>query len=873
MNTNGLLALDERAFSGRSQVDVANATGYIEYVQICATGQTVMLYQRLWKNRKRWQRVLLIMGTFLVAGIIFLYAWLFIGMPDLDDLESGMALPSTRIYDHRGRLLYEIVDLYGGSHRTVPLEEMAACMPDATIATEDANFYHHPGVDIEGIARALWLNLRGGEIKAGGSTITQQVARNLLLTKQPALDRSIRRKLRESILALQLNRRYSRDEILALYLNQIYYGNLAYGVEAAAQVYFGKAPSALSLAECAMLAGLPQAPAQYNPLTNPDIAKDRQEIVLDLMVRHGYISEVESEQAKSEELVYQASTFDIEAPHFVAAVWTQLERDYGEALLSGGLEVYTTLDLDWQNAAQRIAVRHLDELNNPSDGSSSRNARNAALVAIDPYTGQIRAMLGSPDYFDEAIAGNVNAAVAPRQPGSALKPFTYAVTFDPLRQDPWTPTTMVLDVKTPFVTRRYESYTPANFGLVEHGPVLVREALASSYNIPAVVALEAVGVEELVALATRLGITTLTDTSRFDLALTLGGGEVRLVELVGAYSAFANGGQRVDPVYITQIRNQEGDIVYQWGPPELGAPELDPRVAFLINDILSDNNARIPSFGPNSALNIGRIAAAKTGTTTDFRDNWTVGYTPNLVVGVWVGNADNTPMLDVSGISGAGPIWNEFMREVLLGQPEYDFARPEGLARAEVCAISGLLPTEACPQRVWDWFIEGTVPTEYDTFYQTFEIDTRTGLLAAPDTPTVYRREETYLVLPPEARDWAARQGISPPPDSAVQIDDADNDPLRLLTPDPYTLFQMSPMTPQDTQRIRLSVVAPPDTVSVSYWLNEEPVASVEDDPFDYWWALAPGQYELYATAVLQDGQTLQTSSIFFRVDAYERDY
>ncbi len=830
-------------------------------------------YQRLWKNRRWWQRVLILFGTFLLVLIVFLYIWLFIGLPDIDDLESGMALPSTRIYDHRGRLLYEIVDLYGGSHRTVPLDRMADCMPDATIATEDANFYHHPGVDIEGIVRALWLNIRKGQVYAGGSTITQQVARNLLLTKHPALDRSLRRKLRESILALQLNSRYSRDEILALYLNQTYYGNLAYGVEAAAQVYFGKAPSALSLAECAMLAGLPQAPTQYNPLINPDAAKGRQETVLDLMVKHDFISESEAEQAKSEPLVYQSGTFDIEAPHFVAAVWAQLERDYGEALLSGGLEVYTTLDLDWQNAAQRIAVRQLDELNNPSDGSSSRNARNAALVAMDPYTGQIRAMLGSPNYFDEAIAGNVNAALAPRQPGSALKPFTYAATFDPLREDPWTPATMVLDVKTPFVTRRYESYTPANFGLVEHGPVLVREALASSYNIPAVVALQAVGVDELVALSTRLGINTLTDTSRFDLALTLGGGEVRLVELVAAYAAFANSGQRVDPVYITEIRDHEGDVIYKWEAPELGAPELDPRVAFLINNILSDNNARIPSFGPNSALNIGRVAAAKTGTTTDFRDNWTVGYTPNLVVGVWVGNADNTPMLDVSGISGAGPIWNEFMREVLLGQPEYDFPMPDGLVRAEVCAISGLLPTEDCPQRVWEWFIEGTVPTEYDSLYQSFEIDTRTGLLADAETPDMYRREEIYLVLPPEARDWAARQGIPPPPDSAVRIEAVDKAPLRLLTPDPYTLYQISPMTPMDTQRVRLSVVTPSNTVSVSYWLNDEPLVTVEQAPFDYWWVLSVGQHELYAWAELDNGETLQSEAISFRVEPYERDY
>ncbi len=826
-------------------------------------------YQMLWKHRKRWQRVLLFFLIMLIGVSIYLYSWLFVGLPDIDNIESGLALPSTRIYDRNGKLLYEIVDLYGGSHRTIPLDEMASCLPDATIATEDSNFYHHPGVDATGILRAAWINVRGGEVRAGGSTITQQVARNLLLTKNPVEDRSLQRKLQESILALQLTNRYSRDEILALYLNQTYYGNLAYGVESASQIYFGKSPATLSLAECAMLAGLPQAPGQYNPLTNPEIAAQRQEIVLDLMVKHGYISSEEAEQAKEEELTFSSQNFDINAPHFVAAVWTQLQRDYPDLLLSGGLEVYTTIDLDWQNAAQRIAVRHIDGLNSTDDGTPPSNVHNAALVAIDPFTGEILTMLGSPDYFDETIAGNVNAALAPRQPGSALKPFTYAVAFDPTYEDAWTPATMILDVKTPFVTRRLESYTPANFGLVEHGPVRVREALASSYNIPAVVALEHVGLERLVALSTRLGISTLTDTSRFDLSLTLGGGEVRLVELTAAYSAFPNGGYRVDPVYIREIYDNEGNSVYKWQPPEFTTPELDPRVAFLINDILSDNNARIPSFGTASVLNIGRVAAAKTGTTTDFRDNWTIGYTPNLVVGVWVGNADNTPMVDVSGISGAGPIWNEFMREVLRGQPEHAFDFPDGVVRAQVCAISGLLPTDACPNRVWEWFIDGTVPTEYDNFYQTYEMDTRTGELADEDTPDEYRKEEVFLVLPPEARAWASKEGLPVPPDGIFLLQGEEQSPLRLLAPDPYTVFQLTPVLPLEAQRIQLSVVTPPETTTVTYWLDDEELLTVDSAPFMDWWQLTPGYHEMYATAILPSGETLESAVIPFVVESY----
>lgn len=821
----------------------------------------------LWKNRKKWQRAALLFGVAVLVAGIALWRWIFVGLPDIETIQQGFAVPSTRIYDRHGRLLYEIVDLYGGSNQVIPLEEMADCIPAATLATEDANFYQHPGVDVEGVMRAMLINIRGGEIRAGGSTITQQVARNLLLTKNPILDRSLRRKLQESVLALQLTQHYSRDEILALYLNQTYYGNLAYGINAASQSYFDKTPSALSLAECALLAGLPQAPGLYNPFVNLDLAKQRQEVVLDLMVRHGYISQEEADLAKRERLQFASGQFSIRAPHFVTAVWTQLEREYGDALLLGGLEVSTTVDLDWQEAAERIVQRRLDELNNPSDGLPSHNVRNAALVAIDPYTGEILTMLGSPDYFDVAIDGNVNAALALRQPGSALKPFTYAAAFDPDREQPWTPATMILDVETPFITRRLESYTPLNFGLVEHGPVLIREALASSYNIPAVVALDYVGIEDFVALTTRLGIDSLTDVSRFDLSLTLGGGEVPLLDLTAAYAAFPNGGQRVDPVYIREIRHQDGELIYQWQPPSLGEPELDPRVAFLINDILSDPFARIPSFGQTSALDIGRIAAAKTGTTTDFRDNWTLGYTPNLVAGVWVGNADNTPMVDVTGISGAGPIWNEFMRTVLYGTPEYEFAVPTGLTRHQVCISSGLLPTEYCPKTIWEWFIEGTVPQDEDQFYQPFEVDSRSGLLATSATPDEYRETRVYLVLPPEARDWAARQGIPPPPDSVVLLDgEEDAATVRLLSPDPYTIFQLADLIPQMYQRIRLEVVTPEDTLRVRYRLDGELIAQSDRAPFDVWWQLQAGNHVLIAEAILPEGRIIQSAEIPFQV-------
>jgi len=670
------------------------------------------------------------------------------------------------------------------------------------------------------------------------------------------------------VLALQLTRRYSRDEILALYLNQTYYGNLAYGIEAASRAYFGKGAADLTLAECAMLAGLPQAPSLTNPLTDPEAAKARQRVVLDLMTRQGYITQAQADRAHAETLDFAATPFPIEAPHFVAAVWTQLQRDYADALYAGGLQVITSLDLDWQSAAQEAVQRHLERLNVPEPGSPAHNAQNAALVALDPHTGQILAMVGSPDYFNERIDGAVNAALAPRQPGSALKPFTYAAAFDPLAAEPWTPATMILDVGTPFVTRRLESYTPANFGLVEHGPVLVREALGSSYNIPAVVALDHIGLDSLVRLVTRLGISTLTDTSRLDLSLTLGGGEVRLVELTAAYGALANGGYRVDPAYILEVRDRHGEVLYEWTPPARENPVLDPRVGYLITDILSDNEARIPSFGPASALNIGRPAAAKTGTTTDFRDNWTVGYTPNLVTGVWVGNADNSPMVEVSGISGAGPIWHEFMRRALLGQPELEFAVPEGLVRAEVCALSGLLPTEYCPKTRWEWFIAGTVPTERDAFFRPFTLDRRTGLLADETTPPEEREERVYLILPPEAQDWAIRQGIPQPPVGA-RIASGENVPARLLSPDPHTVFRLTPLLPEDQQRIRLAVAVPSQAEAVAYWLDGALLATVEEPPYEHWWSLQPGEHEISAVVELADGTRITTDRVPFRVGTW----
>ena len=724
----------------------------------------------------------------LVGGIVL--AWVLVDLPSLDRLDAGLALPSTRIMDRQGRLLYEILPAQQGRNRQLKLSEMPQHCLNAVIATEDANYYRHPGVDPLGILRALWINLRGGEIVAGGSTITQQTARLLLLDPQGQAQRSLRRKLREMVLALQLQARYSKDEILALYLNQVYFGNLAYGLEAAAQSYFQKAARDLSLAECALLAGVVQNAISNDPLTQIERAKSRQAVALRLMAQNRFITEAEASAAQQDELQFAASAFPIEAPHFVMEVWRILERDFAAALHAGGLQVVTSVDLDWTRHAEQIVRRQLEALNKPDAGARPANANNAALVALDPQTGEVLTLLGSPDYFDESIDGAVNAALAYRQPGSTLKPFTYAEAMNPAYSDPYSAATMLLDVRTPFITKRLESYVPANYGLVEHGPVLLREALASSYNIPAVVALEHIGIERFVNFVSDLGLDNLRDNASVDLSVTLGGGEVRLLDLAEAYAAFANGGYDIEPQLILSITDASGQQIYRYQPPPLHRRLIDQRIAYIISDILSDNAARIPSFGENSPLNLGFPAAAKTGTTTDFRDNWVVGYTPDLVVGVWVGNADNAPMLGVSGVSGAGPIYNLFMRTVKRGADPAKFVEPPGLLRLEVCQLSGLLPTEHCRRRISELFLPGTQPREYDDFHQPFVIDRATGLPADADTPIANRLEQVFVVLPPEARAWALSQGITPPPQVLGGLGQSDG--CRLAFPVTRSLLSLS---------------------------------------------------------------------------------
>jgi membrane peptidoglycan carboxypeptidase len=849
-------------------------------------------------------------------------------LPDPDTLLQKPATPSILITDRQGRILYEAIDPLGNKFVPLPLAAIPLSCRHATIATEDERFYFHPGFDPLAILRAAWLNLQAGHTVSGASTLTQQLARNLLMPESERYVQSMARKVREAWLAWRLERKYTKDELLALYLNTTYYGHYATGIEAAAQAYFGIQAGELDLAQCALLAGLPQWPAGYNPVENLDLAQQRQATVLNLMTRQGYISARQAKEAGDEDLSFASSPFPIQAPHFVMAVQSQLETILPpERIAAGGLRVITTLDLDWQRAGEDAVQRRLGQLRPcaavagglpgvtcDATADPSRRVENAALIALDPETGAIRTMVGSPDYFDSATSGAVNATLAQRQPGSAIKPLTYALAMDPgaarkAKRAPWTPATIIPDVRTSFITAEGMPYVPNNYDRRYHGPVTLRAALANSYNIPAVVTLEQVGVDNLVDMAYSLGIPWQRDAAsgkadqavaepgsdvqpgneqkaRYGLSLTLGGGEVRLIDLAAAYAAFAGGGYRIEPYAIERVETLDGEPI--WNHVRHDAERvLDARVAFLITDILSDDLARQPAFGQGSVLDIGRPAAAKTGTTTDWRDNWTVGYTAGVVTGVWVGNADGTPMKDISGITGAGPIWHDYMVAVSPTLPAAEFTPPAGVTEIEVCADSGLLPGEVrdagsdqaaqlvtCPQRRREWFIDGTEPQEIDRAHLRVMIDTGTGQTAGPQTAAAY--PQVYWALGPEFRSWARENDFPQPPsglgdEADVQIATyagGTQVPLRLISPDPNRLLRIDPGLPRSAQQLPVTALLSFDAVDgVTLTLNGKPFAVVEGPQFTAWWPLQPGRYAFGASAMRSDGSIVRSEEVAITVE------
>ncbi len=649
-------------------------------------------------------------GALGAGALLYTYSRIAASLPSPQELQDrANTFKSTQIFDRDGNLIYEIFPSDGGRRVLVPLSEISPHLINATLATEDPNFYQHPGVDPIGVARAVYYVLRRDARTPGGSSIVQQLVKLTFLSSE----KSYKRKLNEAVLALEVSRRYDKDTILEIYLNHIAYGNLAFGIEAAAETYFGKHASELNLAEASLLAGLPQAPGYYDPYIHWDTARERQADVLRLMVQYGFISPDEATTAwlafadkdPTEILHQREATFPY--PHFILHVRQLLESNYGAEIVSrSGLRVRTTLDPRLQQAAE-IAVRQgIAKL-------TDKNAHNAALVALDPATGEVLAMVGSPDYNDSEHDGQVNMALVPRQTGSVIKPLTYLATFE-LPEDYWTPATIILDERTEFPDAPGRpSYIPKNYDGKFHGPVSVRSALANSYNIPAVKALQHVGVPALVELAERLGISTFTRPD-YGLALTLGGGEASPLEMTNAFVPFANGGQRVQPHFIISVETESGDLLEDNASP-LAQPVITPEHAYLITSILSDTEARKPAFGRlRKRLELpDRPVAAKTGTTDDWRDGWTIGYTPQLVAGVWVGNADNSSMAEgLSGVSSAAPIWKAFMVAAHEPWPVQPFIPPPGVVQLEICADTGTLPTDDCQNRRLEYFKSDQLPPE-----------------------------------------------------------------------------------------------------------------------------------------------------------------
>lgn len=700
-----------------------------------------MNWQRIWRRRVRkmraYRRLQGQTKSFLVSRLAFfifigfivlilftggLFAFYAKDLPQPDKIvrREGFA---TKIFDRNGELLY---DVFADQRRTpVSLDEIPEHLKNATIAIEDKNFYKHGGFDPTGIFRAFF-NIIVHRRLQGGSTLTQQLVKNVLLTPQ----RTIPRKIKEFILSVQIENRYSKDEILQMYLNEAPYGGTAWGVASAAETYFGKPVAELNLIESAVLAGLPQRPSAYSPFgDDPKAYLGRTETVLRRMQEDGYITSEQKKEAVKQlkEVEFAAEGLNFKAPHFVMYVKKQLEERYGQRVVEqGGLKVTTTLDYSIQEEAQKAVTEEIAKV-------ESLHITNGAAIVLDAQAGEILAMVGSKNYNDPDYDGKVNVTLSLRQPGSAIKPVTYVTAL----KKGYTASTLLMDTPTVFPGGQgLPDYKPVNYDGQFHGPLQVRFALGNSINLAAVKMLAMVGLKDMLATGYEMGLSTLEPSKenlrRLGLSVTLGGGEVRLIELAQAYCAFANGGLRVEPISILKVEDRSGQVLEEYKPIS-GSRVLTEGESFLISHILSDNNARLITFGEGSYLNVsGRQIAVKTGTTNDKRDNWTIGWTPQLVAGVWVGNNDNSEMKQVaSGVSGAAPIWRRVILAALKGKPSTGFSVPGGIVTAEVDLVSGYRVHDGFPSRT-EYFIQGTEPAGEDPIHSQLKFCRGQDKLATP---------------------------------------------------------------------------------------------------------------------------------------------
>jgi penicillin-binding protein 1C len=765
-------------------------------------------------------RIALWRAPLAAAGVV-LALLAYLAFAPLEAIERRAPPAGVVVLDRHGAVIHR--ESGAGLRIPVTLEEVAPVMVAATIAAEDQRFYGHPGVDPVAIAREARAL---PAVRSGASTITQQLARRLYLDDgQPLLVR----KAREALLAAQLEVHYSKDEILAAYLNQVFYGRGAYGVEAAARAYFGVAARDLDLAQASMLAGLPQRPG-LDPGVHVAEARARQAYVLGRLEAEGTIGAAERAEAAAAPLALLPDAQEAVAPHFVEHVFADLARVAPELAGRDDLVIETTLEGALQREAQRMASASLARI-------AERGATGAAVVVLDPADGRILAMVGSPD-FEGGEAGQINMAVEPRQPGSALKPFLYAAAFE----RGYTPATMVLDIPSRFDTPR-GTYQPVNFDLRYRGPVPVRVALASSLNVPAVRTLDEIGEDAFLELLHRVGLRGLDATEAYGLSLTLGAGEVPLLDLAAAYGAIAAEGLLARPYAIERVRDTGGAVLYE-RRPRAPLAVLEPGLAFLLADILSDPVARIPGFGSGSVLETPLRAAVKTGTSSGFRDTWTVGFTPDRVVGVWVGNPDGAPMREISSADSAGPIWRAVLEVASEGLPRRAFARPEGVVGAQTCAPTGLLPGPDCPSVVSEWFVEGTQPVTVEAYYGR-DADGRLRF-DPPDAARAWAREAGLPLTEERSPGLAAG---APAPE------------VHIVSPGPGAVLYLAPEL--DTQAMLLRASVPAGAEAVEFAIDGEAVGATSGaDPLVRW-TLAEGAHELKVVARLSDGRTVSASTRF----------
>lgn len=760
----------------------------------------------------------------LLALFVFGYAgflWLSHGLPDPNRLTERQIAQSTKIYDRSGQTI--LYDIYGEQKRTlVNLKDIPENVKNATISIEDKDFYKHKGFSLWAIFRTVVTDILFGK-KAGGSTLTQQFVKNAILTNE----KSFIRKAKEIILAYRIEKKFSKDEILQMYFNEIPYGSTAYGVEAASQLYFGKNVRDVNLAEAAILAAIPQAPTRYSPFgSHKDLLIARQQYILDLMAKYGYITKDQAAEAKKTTLVFKQRSDNMIAPHFIMYVKELLADKYGEKMIEqGGLKIYTTLDL----YKQKIAEEVINE--KAPNNEKNYQATNAALVSIDPKTGQILAMVGSRDYFNDDIDGQVNVALQPRQPGSSFKPIVYTASFI----KGYTPDTVLYDVVTKFSTDPANPYEPHNYDLKEHGPVTIRQALAGSLNIPAVKAIYLTGINNVLNLAQSLGYTTLNDRDRFGLSLVLGGGEVKLLEHTNAFSAFAREGIKHPISVILKIEDKDGNILEEFKNQD--EKILEPKIARLTNSILSDNNARAYVFGANNMLTLGsRPVAAKTGTTNDYRDAWTIGYTPSIVTGVWVGNNNNKEMKrGADGSVVAAPIWHDYMAKVLGNTPIEYFNAPENAptgkpildgvtdpeTTVKIDKFSGLLANEFTPASA---IIEKQFKQTHCILYYVNKDDPRGEIPSNPKSDPQFDLWENAV------QEWAKKQGII----NAAPPTEYDNVHRPELNPVISIDYPNNKQTlPGQTLDVKVSTTATRGVNRVEYYIDGYLFSTVTTAPFN----------------------------------------